>query len=117
MNTRSKPRLQCSKCPWKTTTDPFEIPGGYDPDKHAKIHCTIAMPGEFNMEKVRIMSCHEYTNAQRMPCVGWLKNQLGPGNNLGLRMLVSRFHIDCNVRAVGPQHEKFEDTLPEPMDT
>ncbi len=45
-------------------------------------------------------------------CLGWLMNQLGPGNNIGLRLSL----LDCEnldkVKLVGEQHECFEDTLP-----
>jgi len=41
-------------------------------------------------------------------------NQIGPGNNIPLRLQV----MSCeNIEAVileGPQHERFEDTLPNP---
>jgi hypothetical protein len=44
--------------------------------------------------------------------VGWLAHQLGPGNNIALRLAVMAGRIDGNVETVGPQHERFEDTLP-----
>lgn len=56
------------------------------------------------------MACHETHDAH---CLGWLMHQLGPGNNLALRISV----IGCeNIREVelcGEQHETFEDTVPD----
>jgi hypothetical protein len=59
------------------------------------------------------MACHEAPTGAEQPCVGWLANQLGPGNNLALRMRVMFGQIDGNVVTVGPQHDVFEDTLPD----
>ena len=57
-------------------------------------------------------SYHETTSGRELPCVGWLVHQLGPGNNLSLRIAAMTGHLDANVRTVGPQHERLEDTLP-----
>jgi len=69
-------------------------------------------PGALRFGGVRIMACHEFPKGQERPCVGWLANQLGPGNNIALRLAAHTGRIDANVRTVGPQHETFEDTLP-----
>ncbi len=61
---------------------------------------------------LRIMACHETPPGKELPCVGWLANQLGPGNNLALRLAVMTGRVDGNVQTVGEQHERFEDTLP-----
>jgi hypothetical protein len=45
--------------------------------------------------------------------VGWLAHQLGPGNNIGLRLAVISGRIDVNFELIGEQHETFEDTLPQ----
>lgn len=102
-------RRQCAKCPWKKSTDPHEIPNGYCEVKHANLASTIATPGELSLGALRIFACHETADT---PCVGWLVNQLGEGNNIALRMAVIAGRIDANVRTVGPQHARFEDTLP-----
>jgi hypothetical protein len=108
-------RKQCAKCPWKKGVDPRDIPGGYSPRKHARIARTIAEPGALWFGgRLRIMACHETDVSAATPCVGWLVQQLGPGNNIGLRMLVARGQIDARVTTVGPQRERFEDTLPGP---
>ena len=110
----SKPRRQCAKCPWKTSTDPHDIPGNYSEELHARLgESTIATPGELKVgAALYVMTCHESRRGRELPCVGWLVNQLGPGNNLGLRVAAMSGQIDANVKTVGPQHETFEDTLP-----
>lgn len=107
-----KPRKQCAKCPWKVSTDPHAIPNGYCTTKHAGLADTIAAPATMTSGPLRIMACHETPEGQELPCIGWLVNQLGPGNNLGLRLAVLQGRIDADVETVGPQHETFEDTLP-----
>ena len=106
-----KPRKQCAKCPWKVTTDPYDIPNGYREEAHKRLACTIARPGEV-LPKLRVMACHESPVGREVACVGYLKNQLGEGNNITLRLAVARGVIDANVVTVGPQHARFEDTLP-----
>jgi hypothetical protein len=107
------PRKQCAKCPWKTSTDPYEIPDGYCEKKHAGLKETIAKPGEIWFGgSFRMMACHESMPQKEVPCVGWLVHQLGPGNNIALRLVVMRGAVDANVETVGDQHEIFEDTLP-----
>ncbi len=110
---KSKPRKQCAKCPWKVATDPNEIPGEYCETKHNDLRETIAEPGVMRLGGLRIMACHETPVGKEKPCVGWLDNQLGPGNNIGLRMAVLSGRIDTNYELDGEQHERFEDTLPE----
>jgi hypothetical protein len=112
MKTDKRPRKQCKKCPWKVDTDPYEIPNGYCPTKHAALRNTIAEPGSLR-GGASMMACHETPQGKELPCVGWLVNQLGPGNNIGLRLAVRSGRIDANVETVGEQHERFEDTLPD----
>jgi hypothetical protein len=111
-----KPRSQCAKCPWKVTTDPNDIPNGYCWIKHKNLKGTIAEtiaePGVLPEGPLRVFSCHESPVGRELPCVGWLMNQLGPGNNLKLRLAVIQGRFDTNVVTVGEQHERFEDTLP-----
>jgi hypothetical protein len=99
---------QCVHCPWRVETDPHDIPNGYSEDKHRALKSTIAQPGSLGGSG-SAMACHETDDAH---CIGWLVNQLGPGNNIGLRIRM----ITCeNARAIrlrGEQHDTFEDTLP-----
>lgn len=103
---------QCALCPWKVSTDPLEIPDGYSEDAHKALRCTIAEPGAFQPSNgLRLMACHHSKPGEEFPCAGWLAHQMGPGNNLALRMAamagrIPRFELD------GEQHERFEDTLP-----
>lgn len=104
-------RKQCAKCPWKTSTDPHDIPNGYCESKHAGLANTIADPGSIAGfgGPLRLMACHETHN---LPCAGWLVHQLGDGNNIPLRLAVMSGRISADVELDGPQHETFEDTLP-----
>ena len=114
MRKDEKPRLQCAKCPWKVSTDPFDIPNNYCPIKHANLKRTIAEPGsltELN-QPYRAMACHEYEAGKELPCVGWLANQMGEGNNIALRIAARNGSINANVETVGEQHRTLEDTLP-----
>ena len=105
-------RTQCKKCPWRVDVDPHDIPNGYCETKHKNLAGTIS-DGRLNLaDPLRIMACHESAPSDEIPCVGWLSNQLGPGNNIALRIAVMRGRIDANFQLVGEQHEYFEDTLP-----
>lgn len=103
-------RKQCAKCPWKVGTNPHDIPNGYDVEKHQALARTIA--DGFHHDGPAF-GCHEYDSDQKVPCIGWLHNQLGPGNNIGLRLAVSAGKIDGRYELDGPQHQTFQDTLPE----
>lgn len=106
------PRKQCDKCPWKISTDPRKIPNGYCENRHAGLKGTIATPGQFRLGGLRAMACHESPVGEELPCVGWLHNQMGVGNNIPLRLAAAKKIIDANVEIVGEQHSCFEDTLP-----
>ena len=105
-------RKQCKKCPWRKDVDPHDIPNGYCEKKHAALAETIAVPGEFSAEfGFKMMACHETKPGKEKACIGWLANQLGPGNNIRLRIAAMHGRIE-DFRTVGEQHERFEDTLP-----
>lgn len=104
-------RQQCKKCPWKVGVDPRTIPNGYDEKKHAALESTIAKD-ESVTSGFTMMACHESKLGKELPCVGWLHNQLGTGNNLGLRFAVIQGRVDADFEITGPQHARFEDTLP-----
>lgn len=101
---------QCNKCPWKVTTNPFDIPNGYDVAKHQNLACTIASEG--NLAPNKAMACHESKEGQEDYCIGWLHNQLGRGNNIPLRIKMIRCTNAADIRIHGEQHLTFEDTLP-----
>ncbi len=111
--TRLARTTQCAKCPWRKDVDPHDIPNGYCEKKHAKLADTIAKPGDLSAllpgSTLRIMACHETHDAH---CVGWLVHQLGRGNNIGLRIAMLGCENARHIKTIGPQHERFEDTLP-----
>jgi len=113
MSWKLKRVRQCDKCPWKVSTNPHDIPKGYSEELHRALECTIAEPGALDGTG-DVMACHEHPPGEEAHCVGWLMNQIGSGNNIPLRLQV----MSCeNIDAVvleGPQHARFEDTLPKP---
>jgi hypothetical protein len=102
---------QCKKCPWKVDTDPFDIPNGYSEDMHKRLSFTIASPGDIRGSRAA-MACHEHPIGEEVYCVGWLVNQLGPGNNIGLRLRMLSCENSNEIKLDGEQHASFEDTLP-----
>lgn len=113
MNTKKKRlpnKKQCAKCPWKVGVDPKDIPNGYDRSRHEKLRETIAVHGAIHVGKLRAMACHESKVGKELYCLGWLFQQLGPGNNLGLRIKMMDYDLS-DLQLDGEQHETFEDTL------
>lgn len=110
---RLKRIVQCHLCPWRVDVDPNDIPNGYSEAKHAALSGTIAAPGDWASlaggGAIRVMACHEMHDAH---CVGWLWHQLGPGNNLALRLHMAACENAEDIRVIGEQHETFADTLP-----
>ena len=104
-------RRQCAKCPWKVGVDPHDIPNGYTEEAHRALIGTIADPRD-PLRLTPMMACHEHPIGGDVPCVGWLVNQTGPGNNLPLRLRIMLGEVDGDVRTVGPQHATFAETLP-----
>lgn len=105
---------QCEKCPWKVSTNPYDIPDGYSVEKHKALDSTIAKnDGYYPDLEFTVMACHESTPADPQSCVGWLHNQLGVGNNIGLRLWASRVENIGDIETVGEQHQHFRDTLPQ----
>ncbi len=106
---------QCAKCPWRVDTDPREIPNGYTEDKHRALESTIERRGvgeQLASDSVRVMTCHESNAGDESMCLGWLMNQLGPGNNISMRLMARRCENINDVELIGEQHQTFEDTLP-----
>jgi hypothetical protein len=104
---------QCKKCPWRVSTNPHDIPDGYCELKHKNLKSTIATPGEIRFDKkLDVMACHESEPGKPDYCVGWLHNQLGVGNNIGLRLQMMRCDNVGDIKVFAKQHQRFEDTLP-----
>lgn len=97
---------QCAKCPWKVTTNPHEIPNEYSVDAHKKLSGTIS-EGLDSLNNNRIMVCHE---THKKHCIGWIHNQLGVGNNIGLRMRIKHYDLS-RMKIYGKQHINFKDTI------
>jgi hypothetical protein len=105
-----KRTVQCAKCPWRVEVDPRDIPNGYTEEQHRALKSTIAEPGALNLDvDLTIMACHE---TQSGHCIGWLSNQLGPGQNIAMRMRMRTCTNGAKIRLRGAQHATFEDTLP-----
>ena len=100
---------QCKKCPWHVDVNPHDIPNGYTEEKHRALKSTIANPDTLSMSRIPAMACHETEDAH---CIGWLVNQIGPGNNIGLRLKMISCENACAIKINGEQHKTFEDTLP-----
>lgn len=106
-----KPRKQCLGCPWRLANDPADIPDGFKPTTHARLGRMSDRERDNPISKtLTMMACHALK--VQKPCVGWLANQLGEGNNLPLRVAVAFGQIDGNVQTVGPQRERYEDVVP-----
>jgi Family of unknown function (DUF6283) len=110
---RLKRTRQCALCPWRQDVNPHTIPHGYSVERHQALQGTIAAPADVSAlvagTPLRVMACHETEAAH---CVGWLMHQLGPGNNLALRIRAMACTNLGQVRLVGPQHATFEATVP-----
>ncbi len=104
---------QCKKCPWRKDSDPRQIPNDYCETKHRNLKQTIADPenplDSLIPNKLFAMACHETDSDY---CIGWLNNQLGVGNNIGLRLKMLSCENAADIQISGEQHETFEATLP-----
>ena len=109
---------QCKKCPFKVSTNPHDIPDGYCEIKHQGMESTITDPedpvGEFyrTARELNVMACHHSTPTNTQHCVGWIANQIGPGNNIRLRLNLRSCENARKIKTVGEQHENFKNTLP-----
>lgn len=102
---------QCKSCPWRVGCDPDKDIPNYVYDKHRKLTGTIRSGVASMIGPQRIMACHYSTPGAEAACAGWLQNQLGDGNNIGVRIAVARGSLPAPI-VDGPQYERFEDTLP-----
>lgn len=109
---RLKRTAQCAKCPWRVDVDPYDIPNGYTEEQHRALARTIAKPAvlsQLEETEFHVMACHETRDAH---CIGWVVNQVGPGNNIRLRLQMRNCANADAIRLRGEQHRCFEDTLP-----
>jgi hypothetical protein len=56
------------------------------------------------------MACHYSEPGKEIHCAGWLSNQLGVGNNIGVRLKVMSGAMPV-PEVDGPQHMTFQATL------
>ena len=100
----------CAKCPWIKDGNPYEIPNGYSRDKHCALQATIASdPIRSLVSPTPVMACDESHDAH---CIGWLVNQIGPGNNIGLRIRMASCVNAGKIQLRGKQYDTFEETIP-----
>lgn len=111
---------QCRTCPWRVDCDPMTDIPNYVPGLHHKLDNTIRSGLEtLGCKTMRVMACHYSKPGEEFPCAGWLSNQIGPGNNLGVRLRVMTGQMPVPV-VDGEQYETFEETLcntPGPSET
>lgn len=101
---------QCKTCPWRAGTKLEDIPG-YSVELHKKLgQSTIADDVSLSPTDAS-MACHNSPVGRETYCAGWLANQLGPGNNLALRLQVA--YSGMRVFFDGPQRKDFQATLNE----
>lgn len=70
MKFKLKRTKQCAKCPFKVSTNPYDIPDGYDVELHKGLSCTIAKEGEYNFGNNQAMACHHSDGNDEMYCIG-----------------------------------------------
>jgi len=111
---------QCKSCPWRVDCQPMEDIPNYIPDLHHKLDRTIKSGLEtLGCKVMHVMACHYSKPGKEFPCAGWLHNQIGPGNNIGVRLRVMTKQMPVPV-VDGKQYETFEETLcntPGPSET
>ena len=109
---QKKTVAQCKSCPWRVDCAPADDIPNYSEALHHKLDCTIrsGLASMFGGDR-HVMACHYSEPGTEFPCAGWLHNQLGVGNNLGVRLSVMTGKLPV-PEVDGPQHEHFEDTLP-----
>jgi Family of unknown function (DUF6283) len=106
---------QCDHCPWRKDVCVDDIPG-YVPELHPALKSTIAGPMDWTgaySNRLNIMACHESSIGEETPCIGWVVNQIGPGNNIPLRIAMLTCPENNEIETVGEQHTRFEDTVPD----
>jgi len=106
-------RQQCKTCPWIKSNGVSDIPN-YDLELHKSLIETIA-ERDGNISKigkpVAIMVCHYSSGENQIPCVGWLNNQLGDGNNVQLRIYFGVNFPGDSIETIGEQKENFQQTF------
>lgn len=106
-----KRTVQCRHCPFKKSSRLEDIPG-YNAEMHQGLAATIAVEGQMTIgATLNIMACHHSKPGHDDPCIGWLYNQLGPGNNIPLRLKMLSCRNAKDIKVVGEQVEVFQETF------
>lgn len=108
---------QCMSCPWRKEVDPMKDIPNYSLGMHQDlVGSTIAREGDdvFTRE-LHVMACHKSKEGREVECVGWVANQLGPGNNIALRIRAMDGRYN-QLELIGDQHETLEETIPDGND-
>lgn len=109
-------RTQCRKCPWRLDVNSGDIPVGFNYEVHRRLGETVRHTATplGNDVPLHMMACHETAEGtcDEKPCVGWLVHQLGPGNNIRLRLQAMRDDSFADVKCVGRQRSSFEEIRP-----
>lgn len=112
LNMKLNQTKQCNTCPWKLSATVADIPN-YSIDRHEKLIDTIA-DETGNLSKIgqpiKIMACHNSSDGHEYECIGWLYNQLGRGNHIPLRMMISCSNAK-DIEVDGQQKDSFKDTF------
>lgn len=112
--TREKWKLertaQCKTCPWVVGNTVANIPN-YEKEKHRNLESTIATDAHFSPGPLKVMACHHSTDGSEHHCLGWLMNQLGPGNNIPLRLGMSGCENAGEIKLAGKQKADFRETF------
>ncbi len=105
----SKTVKQCVACPWRVAVKPSRDVPNYGEGIYDRMRSTLRSGVETIGGGPRIaMACHNQKDGEQLPCAGWLYNQLGVGNNIGIRLHVMSGRLPApTVR--GEQHETLPD--------
>lgn len=104
---------QCANCPWKKSTKHEDIDRreGFDVEYYKSVRDDfVSRPGFIGMSQDHDnMGCHKHPDEDDVPCIGWLAHEVGPGNNIGLRLWLTQFENSWDIETVGEQHKSIYD--------
>ena len=105
-------KKQCPNCPWKVSTT--AIPGGSCPNKDEKLD-GFRQSGQSFGGSLQMMQCHDTQDDEPKACTGWVIHELGPGNNMGLRLKALAGGFE-DLETVGPQRRSIHGVVYEPLE-
>lgn len=101
---------QCDSCPWKKGIMPEDITQGFDLEYYQGVREQFQASGLESIHKQhKQMACHMHPDSNPTPCVGWLINQAGIGNNLFIRLQLMQVENSCDLQVDGEQHNSILD--------